>query len=256
MLGKWKFNRRIRTIISSWILCFTISMVLPMQTKAEIIDKYTWNDFIYNTQDGIQIENYTGNAETLTIPSEINGEKVKGVLSLSKANNLKKLIVPDGIQFYHAVASCKTLKKIQISKTNSLYKVKNNLLLSKDGKILRGCPGGIKSPKIPDSVTVIGYFAFRNSDITKVTLGKHVKYIGNYAFSGCKKLKEIKWNKKVNRIGDMAFYGCAKLKQITISKKVKKIGMSAFPEKTTIYGKKGSAAEKYAKKNKLKFIQS
>ncbi len=274
MPGRKKTNA---ALVLALCLCLVFSALPPMQSKAEIITKYRWHGFIYNKTNRIVIENYTGNAETLRIPVKIKGEEVHGVLRLSKAKRLKKLIVPDGIQFYHAVASCKTLKKIQISKTNSRYKMKNSLLLNKKGNILRGCPGGIKNPKMPNSVTIVGYFAFRDSDIEEVKLGKNVRYISNYAFTGCKKLKKIKWNKNIRRIGSCAFKncrslteiaipksvrrighyvfdGCTNLKKVMVGPNVKKIEEWAFPEQATIYGKKGSAVEKYAKRYKLKFV--
>ena len=63
-------------------------------------------------------------------------------------------------------------------------------------------------------------------------------------------------------IGNRAFLGCTSLKCITIPKKVVSIGKKAFGYKSyskkikcfTIKGYKGTAAEKYAKKNGFKFI--
>ena len=252
MPGRKKTNA---ALVLALCLCLVFSALPPMQSKAEIIPRYRWHGFIYSTVDWLSIRNYTGNAETLRIPAKIRGKKVKDVMSLSKAKRLKKLIVPDGTTFYHAVSTCRTLKKIQISKTNPSYKLKNKLLLNKKGNILRGCPGG-----------VIGYVAFNDSDIGEVKLGKNVRHISGYAFWGCKKLKKIKWNKNVRwieynafedcrslteiaipksvrRIDDEAFKGCTNLKKITVGPNVKKFGTGVFPVQATIYGKKGSAVE-------------
>lgn len=121
--------------------------------------------------------------------------------------------------------------------------------------------------------------------ITSVTFKKGVKEIGIGALKGCKKLKSVvisgtgaKVNDRafehcralkkvtiksgVKAIGESAFTDCTSLKKVTIPKSVKKIGKYAFgynaEEKNTlkgfkIYGKKGSAAYKYAKANKITF---
>ena len=72
-------------------------------------------------------------------------------------------------------------------------------------------------------------------------------------------------SKKLTTIGDCAFFECKNAKEITVYKSTKKIGDHAFGfihsknlelEKVkgfTITGTKGSAAEKYAKKNRFKF---
>lgn len=148
-----------------------------------------------------------------------------------------------------------------------------------------GCKS-LKSIIIPPKVKVISEFAFSScSSLCSVTLGNSVEKIDSYAFEGCKKLEAIKMPNSLKTIGYMsfkncaelktvelsdtaksialdAFIGCGKLKEITVPKSVEKIGARAFGYSTdkkkvkdfTIKGYKGSAAEKYAKKNKFKFV--
>ena len=86
---------------------------------------------------------------------------------------------------------------------------------------------------IPDKingfkVTEIKYSAFqRNEDITKVTLPKSVKIIGNWAFADCKNLESINLE-KVEIIGESAFSRTA-VKSIKFTA-VKEINRSAFAE--------------------------
>ena len=91
-----------------------------------------------------------------------------------------------------------------------------------------------------------------------------MKKIGIGAFFNDNKLSKVIFTGKMNiRIENKAFIGCKKLKKITIPKSVKKIGKKAFGYKLngskikgfTIKGYKGTAAEKYAKKNKFKFVE-
>ena len=90
------------------------------------------------------------------------------------------------------------------------------------------------------------------------------------AFMGCNKISKLllKTDKNIT-IGTRAFDDCPLINVITIPKNVLKIGKNAFGYKWkksgnsykhvrikgfTIKGYKGTAAEKYAKKNKFKFV--
>ena len=105
---------------------------------------------------------------------------------------------------------------------------------------------------IPDSVVTIGADAFFNSEnMTYLKLGKNVKYIGDGAFYGCKKLTELtipdsvvtigkkafeygknltslKLGNSVQNIGREAFYCCEKLTEVTIPDSVTRIEYWAF----------------------------
>ena len=121
----------------------------------------------------------------------------------------------------------------------------------------------IKSVKIPNTVKTIGADAFWHcTSIKKISIPNSVKSIANDAFGECKNLSKVKLSRKLKTIKSFAFSDCPKLKKITIPKSVKKIGKKAFGYKSyskrikcfTIKGYKGTAAEKYAKKNKFKFV--
>lgn len=81
-------------------------------------------------------------------------------------------------------------------------------------------------------VTEIAPDAFRDSKVTKVTLGANVKKVGAGAFANCKKLKSVVIGKNVTSIGKNAFKGDTKLATITIKStkltKASKIGKNAF----------------------------
>lgn len=138
----------------------------------------------------------------------------------------------------------------------------------------------LKEIVIPDSITKIGYCAFEQCDsLSKVILPKEITCIDIRTFSDCSSLKEItipegvseimangfsncisltsvKLPDTLKNIGDIAFLDCKKLKSITIPASVKSIGENAFlgcHASLTIRGKRGSYAETYAKKNKIKF---
>jgi len=89
-------------------------------------------------------------------------------------------------------------------------------------------------------VSDIKYFVIEN--------GVLKKYKGNDA--------EVVIPEGVTSIGYGAFYSCENLTTITIPDSVTSIGESAFSycKNLTIHAHAGSYAEKYAKKNKIKFV--
>ncbi|MEE1153511.1 MAG: leucine-rich repeat domain-containing protein, partial [Prevotella sp.] len=87
----------------------------------------------------------------------------------------------------------------------------------------------IKDLVIPNSVTSIGDYAFRDCDgLTSVTIGNSVESIGDYAFRDCDSLTSITIPNSVTSIGERAFQSCSVLTSVTIGNSVKSIGESAF----------------------------
>lgn len=142
---------------------------------------------------------------------------------------------------------------------------------------------------LPKSVTKIGDYAFCNTELTDVTIPDSVISIGDGAFQYCYGLESIAVPGSVAVIGNWAFYECTSLSLVTINIGTECIGNGAFgncssltsimlPDSVTdigeesigyqynisewdnipvsefiIYGIRGSAADRYARKNGLKF---
>ncbi len=90
-----------------------------------------------------------------------------------------------------------------------------------------------------------------------------VKTIKSSVFYNCRNLSYIKIPASVETIDESAFPGCKNLKYVYIPATVKTLGAKSFGYDSntdkkyndfTIYGVKGSAAEKYAKDNGFKFV--
>ena len=89
----------------------------------------------------------------------------------------------------------------------------------------------LTSITIPDSVTSIGYLAFKGCTLLEtVTFGENSQLtsIGDHAFDGCSSLTSITIPDSVTSIDRNAFYGCSMLASITIPSSVTSIGDSAF----------------------------
>ena len=88
---------------------------------------------------------------------------------------------------------------------------------------------GLKSIIIPNSVTTIGYAAFRSCEKLKsLTIPNSVTSIGSSSFSGCSGLTSLTIPNSVTSIGNYAFSGCSGLTSLTIPNSVTSIGESAF----------------------------
>lgn len=173
---------------------------------------------------------------------------------LNYYDRIKTVKLPDTLNYigWDAFNNCKKLEKINIPK-----RVKKIGMTA-----FQGCVK-LKRITINGNVKKLEFETFEScKDLKEVILMNGVKTIGDSVFSECKTLEKVKMANSITSIGKSAFMGCTKLKEITISKSIKKIGEKALGYKNQddgikgfiIKGYKGTAAEKYAKKNNFKFI--
>lgn len=192
-----------------------------------------------------------------------------------KLNNVK---IEKGVKSIGSGAfTCCELKNVKLP--DSVTEFKNSF-----------CFSDVEEIVLSNNITEISEGAFYGcNDLIRIDLPDNVISIGTESFSSCEKLKEVSFSKKIETIEEeafyddvnlenielfekikfikaRAFYNCKKLKTITVPKSVKEIGSYAIgyeeskkitPKKTKdfiIKGYKGTAAEKYAKKNGFKFV--
>ena len=87
----------------------------------------------------------------------------------------------------------------------------------------------ITSVIIPDTVTIIGDYAFKScSRLTTVLIGNNVKTIGYESFEYCSSLTTIIIPDSVTLIDVRAFASCENITHVTLGKGITKIGTGAF----------------------------
>jgi|GEM_PF-1127289 hypothetical protein len=134
--------------------------------------------------------------------------KLKSV-TISKSINL----IGSGV-----FSDCPNLTKINVDENNNSYVSVDNVLYTKDMKLLINCPGGrIEGLNIPNGVTTIGWEAFAGcSALENIILPESLVTIGLSAFANCK-ISSIIIPQNVQNIDYSIFSSCDDLTDITVS---------------------------------------
>ena len=203
---------------------------------------YTLTDdgFLFRKKDHkYELISYIGNEDTITLPTNINGNNyetsrlssVRNIIipksfttikndAFAGWNNLISVEIPDTVTSIgdSAFKDCKKLATITIP--NSVTSIGNSTF--------EGCES-LAEVMIPDTITSIGDSVFKDcKKLATITIPNSVTSIGNYTFGGCEKLTNIAIPDSVTSIGYFAFSNCNSLTGMTISDNVALIGSCAF----------------------------
>ena len=213
-----------KMIISALLLCLVASPLMgctgkkepadtteASATAAETLAETPAENFKYVlSPDGesIGITEYTGTADTVVIPSMIDGKPVKFITTSTnddgsthgafEGSRVKKVVLPDGFISlgYRAFKDCTELTDINFPST---------LNRPISGSCFLNCT---KLEKIDLSQTAI-------------------PSLENDVFRGCASLREIKFPPELTEIGDRCFYYCSALEELQLPEKLQKIGEEA-----------------------------
>lgn len=202
---------------------------------------------------GITITKYTGSADEVTIPAEIDGKPVTSIGEEAfKESEVKSVVIPDSVTVieWRAFGDCENLESINIP--NSVTRIVSD--------VFSGCES-LKSIEIPESVVEFGYTkgsiictsVFDESGIEEVIISPNAKwaenrfggfgeceyltkinipdsftYIEYGAFEKCESLEEIVLPESITFINSEAFASCGKLKSVNIPDGVTEIRSCAF----------------------------
>ena len=137
----------------------------------------------------------------------------------SKRNNIKSIIIKNGVTTIGSNAFCACAKLTKVEIPNSVKKIED---------LAFGDCGSLKNIKLPDKITSISGAFTGCSSIKAIRIPDGITRIGEGTFFGCSALKSVEMSSKVTSIDEMAFYGCSNLKSIRIPEKVTSIGWEAF----------------------------
>lgn len=193
--------------------------------------------------------------------------------------SLKSITIPENVKYIDswAFALCASLESVNLPKNltdfgSSVFEQTPWLASLGEFAVVNGAlivyQGSNTVVTVPDDVTIICAYAFNsNNTVTSVTLPSSVKSIGGGAFAHCGALAEVNIPEGVTTIAENAFLNSGKLTKITVPKSVASIENRAFGYYIdtsifdiallpgfVLYGYTGSAAETYAKANKIEFF--
>ena len=230
--------------------------------------------YVVNDKDEVIITGYSEaiDKSTISIPDKIDGHPVTMIYYyvFSGLENTKTINIPDSVKVIGAEAFAWSNNLQTINIPTSVTTI--------DAAAFAG-NNKLQSITIPDSVTELGVGAFiLCENLTNVTLPNTISSIPYGTFAACVSLKKINISSSVKTIEDEAFSmtgftefivpdsvttigyqvfsDCENLVKVTIPKSVTTIGKAIFEgcsDDVTIYGEKGSYAEKYANKNDISF---
>ena len=126
-------------------------------------------------------------------------------------DNLSSVYIGKGLDYLDSWTFCHCNKPriFQIDKDNPYLKYENEMVLSKDGKIM---------------------FNAHDNDCSHITIPEGVEEINQYAFSGLCKLESITLPSTLRRTKDNSFGNCPKLREVVLPEGFEKLGVQSFME--------------------------
>ena len=136
----------------------------------------------------------------------------------------------DGEKYYSDGVYCPWLqpKEIEVQDGNPVFSVEDGLLINNKNHTVVLADADQKAFVIPEGVTTIGTWAFREREVETVQFPSTLQTIGFLSFCDCKNLETPVFPSTLSWIGDYAFCDCSNVKEIQLSGNVEYIGESAF----------------------------
>lgn len=136
----------------------------------------------------------------------------------------------DGTTYYADAACCPVFyaKEIEVEKGNPVFIVEDGLLINQDNHTVVLADADQKAYVIPEGVTTIGTWAFRNAEVETVQFPSTLQTIGILSFWGCENLVTPDFPASLTSILTDAFANCGNVDQVILPENLKAIGSGAF----------------------------
>lgn len=176
--------------------------------------------------------------EVVTIPNMVDGKKVTevGNHAFKGCVGIKKIVISEGIEVLGngVFMNCKELKEVVMPRTLRRIGTTDPTGCPKILGTMTKLEGtfeytALEEVVIPDSVKYIGEYAFSGCNrLRRVVLPDELKEIKQYTFCWCKNLQEVVFPQDLRVVGMEAFEGCESLKNVVLPEGVSSIEQGAF----------------------------
>ena len=206
------------------LLC-AAALLLNLCGSAFAAERAASGEFRYdrNPDGSLTLTGWTGSADTLRIPAQLEGRPVTAIGESCFAGLLclKRVYVPEGVTELggYAFESCGELQKIYLP---------DSLLRIGDGAF-SGC-SQLALADMQDRVESIGRGAFLCCDsLVQLVLSAALTELGDFAFAGCGSLSSVVFNgSSLHALPDRVFCDCASLSRVKLPAGIDSIGKRAF----------------------------
>lgn len=239
-----------------------LALIWAVQRGYTLVDVMVSGDFAYTLQaDGTaRIIGYFGEAETVSIPDEMDGHTVTAISDRAVSDiavmvrastllgagpvggtEIGRIVIPDSLTDItgNPFRGLSRLTTIEVTQEHPTLAVIDGVLFEKSTKRLVCYPAGIgkTSYEVPRGIRIIGENSFYGcTGLTSVRLPEGLTRIGRWAFGDCVGLTEMNIPASVTYIAPEAFTGCSDSLTLTI--------------------KRDSAAVVYCKEHGIRYVYS
>ena len=228
------------SLFLSLILIMGVFLSVPVTVNAENVDYLTFE----LNEDGTkyQVKECAKDVSgDIVIPSTYRGLPVTKIASnaFSYCHSLNSIMIPDSITTIgdNAFYGCEALAAVYITDLAAWCAIdfsdSSNPLMHAENLYVN--EKLITDLEIPNGVKYVGNYAFSGcKNIVSVTLPDSTTTIGQGSFMNCSSIENIAIPKSVISIGADAFRGCSSLKGVIIPNSVTNLGDRAFINCTSL----------------------